>query len=361
MKPIRVGVIGTGWGQLLIEAFHRVKGTQVVALCDTNADQLSQVANRHHIAETYSDYSDLLASENVDWVAIATPSDLHFPIAMAAIQAGKHILCEKPTALNSEEAHALLEAASAKGIVHAVDYEMRFLPANAYCKELIEEDYTGSLLRADVTMITEHPWGEHGNWVVQDERGGGVLMELGTHFVDTLRWWFGETSAVLAGRRTHYPSVRVPGSTEKGNGKTLRMAVSGDDAFWCVLQFARGGEALLTFVTGARHDPGWTVGVYGQTGSLVIQSGQLSAMREGDREMGLLPIPKRLELGTNPNDPLMWGMVRLIERAAWKINEVPESLPFPDFRDGLALARIVDAIRRSSDERRWVEVDSREE
>ncbi len=361
MKPIRVGVIGTGWGQLQIEAFHRVKGTQVVALCDTNADQLRQVASQQHIDETYSDYTDLIASENVDWVAIATPSDLHFPIAMAAIRAGKHIFCEKPLALNPAQARELVDAANAKGIVHAVDYEMRFLPANAYSKELIEEDYIGPLLRADVTMVIEHPWGEHGNWVVQDERGGGVVMELGTHFIDTLRWWFGEVSAVLAGRRTHFPTVRIPGSKEKGNGKTLRMAVTGDDAFWCVLQFAHGGEALLSFVTGARHDPGWTIGAYGQTGSLLVKSGQLLAMRDGEREMELMPIPKRLELGTNPNDPLMWGMVKLIERAAEKINGVPESLPFPDFTDGLALARIVDAIRRSSDERRWVQVDSGEQ
>ncbi len=356
MKPVRVGIIGTGWGQLMIEAFHRVKGTQVVALCDTNPDQLAIVANRYHIAETYSDYGALLASDNVDVVAIATPSDLHAPVAQAAIQASKHVLCEKPLALHAALARELLEAANAKRIVHAVDHEMRFLPAHAYSKELIDEDYVGPLFRVDVTMVMERPWGEHGNWVVQDERGGGVLMELGTHFIDTLRWWFGDVSAVFAGRRTHFSTVRIPGTNEKGNGKSLRMAVSGDDAFWCVLQFARGGEALLNFVTGARHDPGWTIGVYGQTGSLVVKSGQLWAMREGDREMGLMPIPKRLELGNNPDDPLMWGMVRLIERVIDKIGETPESLPFPDFRDGLAVAEIIDAMRRSSDERRWVEV-----
>ncbi len=359
MKLVRVGVIGTGWGQLQIEAFRRVKSTQVVALCDTNAEQLSIVSKQYHIADTYSDYNALLASEAVDWVAIATPSDLHFPIARAAIEAGKHILCEKPLALNPAQAQELVDAASAKGIVDAVDYEMRFLPANAYAKELIEEDYIGALLRVDVTMVMENPWGEHGNWVAQDERGGGVLMELGTHFIDTLRWWFGDVSSVLAGRRTYFPTVRIPGTKEKGNGKSLRMAVSGDDAFWCVFQFARGGEALFSFVTGARHDPGWTIGAYGQTGSLVNKGGQLWAMREGDREMGLLPIPKRLELGRDPDDPLMWGMAKLIERAATKINGIPESLPVPDFRDGLAVAQIVDAIRRSSDERRWVEVDGK--
>ncbi len=356
MKPIQVGVVGTGWGQLEIEAFRRVKDVQVIALCDTNAEQLNVVAKQYHVSEAFSDYRDLLASETIDWVAIATPTDLHYSMAMAAVQAGKHVLCEKPLALNAGQARELFQAATDRGIVHAVDYEMRFLPAHAYAKELIEEDYVGQLLRIDVTMAMEHPWGEHGNWVVQDERGGGILMELGTHFIDILRWWFGDVSTVLAGRRTYFPTLRIPGKKDKGNGKSLRMAVTGDDAFWCVLQFAGGGEALLSFVSGARHDPGWTISVYGQTGSLVVKSGQLWAMRDGDREMGMLPIPKRLEGGTNPDDPLMWGMVRLIERAATKIGGIPETLPFPEFSDGLAVAQIVDAIRRSSDERRWVQV-----
>ncbi len=356
MTPIRVGVIGSGWGQLELEAFRRVRNVQVVALCDTNAEQLHVVAKQHRINETYSDYRDLISSETIDWVAVATPTDLHFPIAMAAIQAGKHILCEKPLALDARQARELVAAARDKGIVHAVDYEMRFLAAHAYAKELIEEDYVGQLLRIDVTMVMEHPWGEHGNWVAQDVRGGGTLMELGTHFIDTLRWWYGDISAVLAERKTHFPTVKIPGGKEQGNGKSLRMAVTGDDAFWCVLQFARGGEALLSLITGARHDPGWTISIYGRTGTLVVKSGHLWAMRDGDREMGLMPIPKRLESGTNPDDPLMWGMVRLIERAAAKISGIPETLPFPDFADGLAVAEIVDAIRRSSDERRWVEV-----
>ncbi len=89
---------------------------------------------------------------------------------------------------------------------------------------------------------------------------------------------------------------------------------------------------------------------------MLVKSGQLWGMREGDRELGLVPIPKRLESGTNPDDPLMWGMVKVIDRAAAKINRVPEAAAFPDFSDGLAVARVVEAIRRSSQERRWVEL-----
>ncbi len=355
-KPLRVGVIGTGWGQLQVEAFNRVKGIEVAAVCDVDGVRREKLAQQYKIANQFANYHDLIASD-VDWVSIAAPPEMHAEMARAAIGAGKHVLTEKPLALNPRAARELLDLAAAKGIVHAMDFEMRYLPAHAYVKELVEEDYVGQLFRADVTMTMARPWGEHGNWAIEDARGGGVLMELGTNFIDLLRWWFGDISGVLAGKRTHFPSVRLPGTKEKGNGKAIRQAVTTDDSFWCVLQFARGGEALLSFVTGARHDPGWSIGLYGQTGSFVISSGQLMAMREGDREMGLLPIPKRLELGASPNDPLMWATAKLIERVAAKINRVPEALPFPDFGDGIASLQIVDAIRRSSEERCWVTVE----
>ncbi|MDE3090049.1 MAG: Gfo/Idh/MocA family oxidoreductase [Chloroflexota bacterium] len=354
MKKIRVGVIGTGWGQLQVEAFRRVRETEVVAVCDADAARAENLAKQYKIGQTFADYRALLVNDGIDLVSIAAPPDLHEPIARAAIDAGKHVLVEKPLALNARAARQILACAESKGIVHAVDFEMRYLPALAHCKELIDEQYLGQLLRVDVTMVMQRPWGEHGNWAADDARGGGVLMELGANFIDILRWWFGDVSAVIAGRRTHFPTIRVPkpkGAT--GNGFENRL-VTGDDAFWCVMQFARGGEALVSFVTGARHDPGWTISAYGEKGTLVVNSGQLIGMRDGDREMALLPIPKRLELGDNPRDPLMWSMVKLAERIAAKINRERDAEAFPDFRDGVAVAQTVEAIRRASDERAWV-------
>ena len=356
MAKIRVGIIGTGWGQLQIEAFRRVRGVEIAALCDIDRARADTLAKTYKIDKTFGEYHELLVGDVVDLVSIASPPDLHEPMARAAIDAGKHVLVEKPLALNVRAARELLNCAESKAIVHAIDFEMRFLPALAYCKELIDEDYLGQLLRVDVTMAMEHPWGEHGNWAADDARGGGVLMELGANFIDVLRWWFGDVNAVLAGRRTHFPTIRVAQpKSPKGNGFENRI-VTGDDAFWSVLQFVRGGEALLSFLTGARHDPGWTISATGQKGTLVVNSGQLVGRRDGDREMSLLPIPKRLELGDNPRDPLMWSMAKLAERMVAKINRARDVRPFPDFRDGDAVAQIVEAIRRASDERAWVSI-----
>ncbi len=355
MKRIGVGIVGTGWGQLQIESFQRARDMQVLALCDVDEARVRNIAQKYKIEFTCTDYRNLIARKDVDLVSVVVPPDLHKSIVQAAMDAGKHVLVEKPLALTASDANELLKFARAKGIVHGVDFEMRFLPALAYCKELIEEDYLGQLLRVDVTMGMEHPWGEHGNWALEDARGGGVLMELGSHFIDTLLWWFGDVRSVLAGRRTYFPVVKLPVAAKDSRDPSfVKKPVTGDDAFWSVMQFERGGEALMNFVTGARHAPEWTISVYGSMGSLIVQSGQLLGKREGDREMAILSIPKRLELGDNPSDPLMWGMARLAERMAAKINHERDAKPFPDFCDGVAVARVIDAIRRASDERRWV-------
>ncbi len=351
MKKIRVGIVGTGWGQLQVEAFRRVRDVEIVALCDADAARLDDVAKRYKIAQTFSDYSDLLARDDIDLVSVATPPGLHYPITRAAIVAGKHVVCEKPLALAVNDACALLAIATEHGIVHAVDYEMRYLPAVAYAKELIDEEYLGQLWRVDMTMTLEKPWGrEHGNWAADDARGGGILWELGSHFIDILRWWFGDVSAVLAERRTNFPDPTQTSPVTGTGGQA-------DDAFWCILRFARGGEAMLNFVSGARYDPGWTIGAYGQSGSLVVQGGGLLGKRDVDREMALLPIPKRLELGDNPRDPLLWSMVKLFERVVEKIRGAHDVSSFPTFSDGVQGARIVNAIRRASEAHGWIRVE----
>ncbi len=354
MKPVRVGIIGLGWGQLQIEAFRRVRGVEIAAVCDRTESRVNDLVQRYKIPQAFTDARELLAQSGLDLVSIATPPDTQADLVRAAIQAGKHVICEKPLGIDEREARALLALARERGVLYALDFEMRYLPAIAYAKELIDEEYLGKLHRVDVTMTLEESWGrEHGNWASDDERGGGILMELGLHFFDILRWWFGDVSAVLAERQTYFATIKR--AKEKGDGVDVQT-VTGDDAFWCVLRFARGGQALVNFISGARYDPGWTIGAYGSTGSLVVQGGGLLGMREGDREMMVLPLPKRLELGDNPRDPLMWSMVKLFERVVAKINNVADAKPFPDFRDGVELARLVQAIRRASQEKKWVDV-----
>lgn len=357
MKEVRAGVVGLGWGQLQVEAYTRTDHARLVAVCDLDAARAQALAKNFGISQMYTDYHDLIRDPNVDLVSIAVPPDLHRAIAIEAIEAGKHVLCEKPLALNERESREMLDCAQARKIVHAVDFEMRYLPALAYAKELIEEDYIGELLRVDVTMGMERPWGEHASWAADDVRGGGVLMEVGSHFIDALMWMFGEVKEILAERKTNFPNVRVP-APDSDKGKYISYQATGDDAFWCALKFAKAGDASLNFFTGVRHDPGWTINAYGKLGVLVIKSGYLSGARIGDKDMAVLGIPKRLELKDEPRDPMMWAMSKLFERVAAKIRGEKDALVFPTFSDGVAVAKVIDAVRRASEGRGWMQLSA---
>ncbi len=96
MKPLRVGIVGTGWGELHVQAFKLAKGVQVSALCDIDQDRLKAAAKRHDIPATFSDFQEMLTISDVDWVSIAAPPDAHASMFQAALSRGKHVLCENP-------------------------------------------------------------------------------------------------------------------------------------------------------------------------------------------------------------------------------------------------------------------------
>lgn len=350
MKDVRVGIVGLGWGQLQAEAFTRTNHARLVAVCDVDAARVESLGKHFNLTKTYTDYRELIQDTDVDLVSVAVPPELHKPVILAAISAGKHVLSEKPLGLNLVQAREMEECAQTRKIVHAVDFEMRYLPALAYAKELIDEGYIGELLRVDVEMGMERPWGEHMSWAADDARGGGVLREVGSHFIDALVWMFGDVKEILAERRTNFVSIRMPAPD---NGQFINYQATGDDAFWCALKFAKGGEAFLNFFTGVRHDPGWTINTYGRLGALVIKSGYLSGARVGDKDMAVLGIPKRLELKDEPRDPMLWAMAKLFERVIAKIREERDAFEFPTFTDGVAVAHLLDAVREASDARTW--------
>jgi predicted dehydrogenase len=352
---VRVGVIGTGWGEMHIDAFKRIKNAEVVAVCDLNARRATEVARNARITHLYENYADLLAQADIDLVVVATPPETQREIVEQVLAAKKNVLCETPLGLNRREGQALLDAAEKSGVVHGVAIQTRYLPSYAYAKELIDEEYLGTFLRASVTMTMARPWGTNGNWAADETRGGGVLTGVAIHFIDALRRWFGPVEAVMADRTTLFPEIKVAVKAGK-EMQVEKWRATADDAFLSLLRFERGGTAILNFISGARQDAGWTIALYGTRGSLQITSGTLGGMREGEREWGLLEIPRRLELPDRPREPLMWALARLGEGLVAQIRGEKVEVPPPTFRDGLENLKIVDAIKCSSDDMLWASV-----
>ena len=181
----------------------------------------------------------MLGAHAFDLVCIATPTVLHAPQTLAAIAAGAHVLCEKPTAMNAAEAARMLAAAEAAGRVHMIDHELRFNPNRARIASLIADGTLGEIRHVTIANIT-NGWADpasrpKGDWWSLAEQGGGRLGANGSHQVDLLRWWLGEVAWV-----TGAAPVMVPGRRDKTTGEA--WTATADDVAYFTLEMA-GGRA----------------------------------------------------------------------------------------------------------------------
>ena len=137
--PIRVGVIGTGVGAAVhIPALHYLPETEVAAVCSRRADRAAAAAAEHGVPTFYTDFRELVRDPGIDAVVVASPPYLHHPMALAAMEAGKHVLCEKPMARNLAEARDMVKLAERVGVAAVVNHEFRFVPVRARIKELVD-------------------------------------------------------------------------------------------------------------------------------------------------------------------------------------------------------------------------------
>jgi predicted dehydrogenase len=191
MKPIRYGLIGCGgFGKFCLEAYGALKGLECIAVADVNPVMAEETA-RHAGLICCTSPEELLAREDIDIVHLATPPFTHPRLAMAALEAGKHVLCEKPLALSLEEAEAMVKLAADRHLVLAVNLIMRYNPLCLVVKKLVESRILGSPLHASLINTASDEQLEPEHWFWDRFRSGGIFIEHGVHFFDLFEWWFG--------------------------------------------------------------------------------------------------------------------------------------------------------------------------
>ena len=148
MRKIKVGVIGLGMiGPIHIEALRRLGFIDVVALADNNEEVAQKKAAELCIDKVYSDFNDLINDPEVESVHICTPNSLHYPMAKAVIAAGKHVVCDKPLAISSEQGAELIQLAKEKGVVAAMNFNMRRYPLIEQVRQMIANGDLGEIFR----------------------------------------------------------------------------------------------------------------------------------------------------------------------------------------------------------------------
>ena len=226
---INVGVIGLGIGRYHVDRYAKCPRANIVAVADKDEELASKIAKENNVPFVYTDYKRLLEREDIDAVSVCLPNFLHAPVTIEALEAGKHVLCEKPMACTSNEAEKMIGVANKTGKKLMIGMTHRFRKDTQFLKKLIEEGELGEiyyahtlwLRRRGMPVVDFPPDAEMGRgmWFIQkDKAGGGALMDIGVHMLD-LVWW-------LMGR----PKIRtVCGFTFDKIGKEKIAGFSVDD------------------------------------------------------------------------------------------------------------------------------------
>ncbi|MFF2885382.1 Gfo/Idh/MocA family protein [Paenibacillus sp. NPDC057967] len=185
-QSLRIGMIGAGGiGGVHIETFAKVEGAEVAAVADTSLPMSQQRAGQYGIATIHADPWALLADENVDAVVIAVPNQFHAPYAIEALKQGKHVLLEKPMAIDSAAARSIVEEAEQSGKVLMMAHQMRWKGLSRAVKEIVDRGELGRIYHAKTGWLRKKGIPGWGSWFTRKElAGGGPLIDIGVHMLD---------------------------------------------------------------------------------------------------------------------------------------------------------------------------------
>jgi predicted dehydrogenase len=264
-SSLRAGVIGTGFiGPVHIEALRRL-GVPVTALCDV-PERVQAAATRLGVPQAFGDYRELLRSPEVDVVHITAPNRYHAVMSLAALKAGKHVVCEKPLAMNTRETAAIVQAARSAGMVFAVNYNVRFYPAVLQLRRAAANGDLGEIIHVNGSYFQDWLFKDTDyNWRLLPAEGGKLraVADIGTHWMDTASFVLGaKIKSVFADLATFHQTRKRPLSEVQTFAKANRQMkyatykVATEDYASVLLQFdnnARGNFAVSQVAAGRKN------------------------------------------------------------------------------------------------------------
>ena len=193
---MRIALVGVGgMGSVHFGIYKEMKDIELVALCDVRMDMLKEKAGDLPV-KLYADMYEMLAAEKPDMVDLCTPTYMHVEQAIKCMEAGAHVLSEKPMGLTGEETEVLLEAIKRTGKRYMTAQVVRFMNAYVYLRGVIESGKYGKLESLAMRRFSQAPLWSWENWFQDDERSGGVILDMHVHDVDFISWAFGKPASV---------------------------------------------------------------------------------------------------------------------------------------------------------------------
>jgi predicted dehydrogenase len=344
---VRVGVIGTGFARRVqLPGLRLVPGVRVTGIASGRRANALACAREFDIPHVFPDGVELAQSPEVDLVVVSSTPDTHARYALAALEAGKHVLCEKPTALDAREAAAMLAAAEGRPAqLSWIDHELRYEPNRRRARELIRSGAIGEVRHLELSLepylrgdgrpqTSDAPW----SWWFDKSKGGGILGAVGSHLIDLCRFWTASEAVWVGGVAHAFIGRRR--DDEGGERK-----VTADDFASFVLRFSGGAVASILLSAVAYHGPGHVAHVTGSAGTLVLTGEARLEIGKPGGPLEDASVPDDLSGRLQPDNMWSRSFIRLMRDLVGTLDGGRAAGEPATFRDGLAVQRVLDAVR----------------
>jgi predicted dehydrogenase len=352
-KTIGIGIIGTGFARKIqIPAFMQCRNARIVSVASGRLENAEAAAKEFNIAHFTDDWRETAGREDVDLICITTPPNLHREMTLFALKHGKHILCEKPMAMNTREAAEMTEKAKEKNVLALIDHELRFQNGRQKAFEILRSGDIGKIIHAKYNFRNSSrgdanlPW----NWWSDESQGGGALGAIGSHFIDSFRWFLGaEVSSVFCQLQTHVK--------KRKDSKTGEMRfVTTDDEANLILRFAGGdlvedatGIVSVSMVERPKYEN--IIEFFGTKGAMRVgYRGEIFLATEGENDWREIEIQFDKPLEGIPDTGFARGFTSFAPKIIEAIREGKSKIEHAaTFEDGLRVQEVIDAAHKSNE------------
>jgi predicted dehydrogenase len=368
-KELRVAVVGAGrWAERAhIPGWQRDPRVEVAALVDTDAEVLGRVAAEFGIERTATDYREILDDPSIHVIDVATGNEAHFQASWDALEAGKHVLCEKPVHRDARQTKRAAELAASKGLKTKLGFTFRYAPAVMYAKDLIDAGFVGE-------PYVFNGYEQNSQWIdpatpLRQAEGAepdgqeitvSSIEGYGAPVIDIMHWWVGRPLASVVGTMRNFVPVRMV----RSSGQMQRMNIDDGDMWICEFDTDVMASIQSSYVTVGNY-PGIEARIYGSEGALIVrlveEAGICQTIKTATKdevEFVEREIPQEyFPAGGTSREP--WPFLfysNLVRNFADEVLSGGRDNQ-GDFAQGAIVQRTINAFERSARERRWVGFD----
>jgi predicted dehydrogenase len=382
MRKLKTAIIGTGFmGKVHAEGIRRLGNVEIAGVAASSDEKARQFGESIGVDRTTGDYKTLLADPTIQSVHILTPNALHFPMCKAALQAGKHVLCEKPFTVSAQEARELVALAAEKKAVNCIQHNLRYYPVVQHIRRMIEAGELGEILIAQGTysqdwLLYDTDW----NWRIETKDNGQLraVGDIGSHWMDMIQHLTGQRiTALCADLQTFHKTRKRPkGSIETFSGKTLApsdyesVPIDTEDfaavlihlgergrGAYTVSQMSAGRKNMFTFdIYGTKAGVSWNqerpdelwIGHRNEPNQVIMKDPSLL----NPKAAGYADLPGGHSEGYDDSHK------QVFKRFYAKVADPAAPIEYPTFEDGLVGMELLEKVLESSKKQGWVQIKS---